>query len=178
VWFREHRARSERDAACRPLEPGTGLETSAGQPLGLEEPRWSLSPWQWSAVLALGVAEAVATALTTPFSTASNLAVAAGFVLMAIPFGHTLALRSRRRRRRTLPSRPRSSLMWGRGRAWLVAITVLLVVELVSYFAGFDGGRHSFPTVSSLYDAASRWTALKAAIVFAWLALGWGLFAP
>ncbi len=63
-----------------------------------------------------------------------------------------------------------------RTRAWVAAFLFLLAVELFTYFAGWSGNRHDFPTVSSLYDTAARSQAVKAAVVFAWMTLGWTLF--
>jgi hypothetical protein len=42
-------------------------------------------------------------------------------------------------------------------------------LELVSYFSA---PRHQHPTLSSLYDAAARHQALRAAAFAAWLRLG------
>ena len=60
--------------------------------------------------------------------------------------------------------------------AWVLALLLVAAVELGTYFAGWSGNRHDFPTISSLYDTAAQTPALKAAVVFAWLALGWALF--
>ena len=59
---------------------------------------------------------------------------------------------------------------------WVGCLGFLVAWELFTYFAGFGGHRDSFPTLSSLYDDAARWHAVKACLFFAWLALGWGLF--
>ena len=119
---------------------------------------------------------------TTPFTSWADVAMPVGFLLMAVVAG-TSILRGRigvdgqRVSSEALPNTP--SLMadppTARTRAWAAAFLFLLTVELFTYFAG-SGNRHDFPTVSSLYDTAAQSQAAKAAIVFAWMALGWGLF--
>jgi hypothetical protein len=118
---------------------------------------------------------------TSPFTSTAEVAVAVGFGLMAVVAG--TAFFGRRpgtdqadrspgsTRDASTPSHDRSA-----AGAWLLALSLVAVVELVTYFAGWSGNRHDFPTISSLYDTAAQSPALKAAVVFAWLALGWALF--
>lgn len=58
---------------------------------------------------------------------------------------------------------------------WAVLLAAVLVWELVCYFAGFGGQRAAFPTISSFETALGRWQAGRAAVVAAWMALGWRL---
>ena len=100
---------------------------------------------------------------TTPFTSGADVAIAVGFVLMAVVAGASI-LRSgtgvesptglirgtsRHAHAHRLTSRP------ARTRAWAAAFLFLLAVELFTYFAG-SGNRHDFPTVSSLYDTAAQ----------------------
>jgi len=55
---------------------------------------------------------------------------------------------------------------------WLVLIAAAVALELFNYFSGT---RYAHPTLSSMYDSAARWRAVKAAVVLGWLALGWYL---
>lgn len=110
-------------------------------------------------------------ATTKPFTTDADAIVAVGYVLVSILLINRLR-RQNAARRRPSGSRKRTNL-W----PWALAITFLVTVELVSYFGGWVAGRHAFPTLSSLYDRASGSSAAaKAAVVFLWMALGWGLF--
>lgn len=58
---------------------------------------------------------------------------------------------------------------------WAVAVGVLVASELITYLA-FN--RFTFPTLSSLYDEIAHVRVAKAASFFAWLVLGYALFAP
>ncbi|MDA8072733.1 MAG: hypothetical protein M0Z82_14305 [Actinomycetota bacterium] len=58
---------------------------------------------------------------------------------------------------------------------WVVLLAAVLVWELVCYFAGFDGHRAAFPTISSFETALGHWRAGRAVMVMAWMALGWRL---
>ncbi|MGB7051261.1 MAG: hypothetical protein WBG41_06815 [Acidimicrobiales bacterium] len=119
---------------------------------------------------------------TTPFTLGADVAIAVGFVLMAVVAGPSilrgsLGVNRRRVSSEALPDTPTlmADQAAARTRAWAAAFLFLLAVELFTYFAG-SGNRHDFPTVSSLYDTAAQSQAAKAAIVFAWMALGWSLF--
>lgn len=68
-----------------------------------------------------------------------------------------------------------------RGRAvgsWLPWVGLVVVVAGWELYCYVGGPRPAHPTLSSLYDLAARYRLLKAAIVLAWLALGWELVAP
>ena len=52
---------------------------------------------------------------------------------------------------------------------WLALAAALLALELASFFSG---PRVDHPTISSLYDSATRWRAVKAAFFVGWLCLG------
>jgi hypothetical protein len=52
---------------------------------------------------------------------------------------------------------------------WLVLLVVAVAWELYCFFGG---PRPAHPTLSTLYDLAARWTAVKAVLVLAWLAIG------
>lgn len=58
-------------------------------------------------------------------------------------------------------------------RAWLVAGTAVLSWELVTLLSS---PRRVWPTLSSLYDVLALHRPGKAAVVFCWMALGYGLF--
>ncbi len=73
--------------------------------------------------------------------------------------------------RRLPPERvPAARELW----AWWVAILLLVGWELFNYF---QGPRHSYPTVSSIYDHVARWQWAKALFIAAWLGLGWAIVA-
>jgi hypothetical protein len=118
---------------------------------------------------------------TSPFTSAADVAVAVGFGLMAVVAGTTFfgrrdgADQGRRAARPTSRTGPPAG-EHSRSRAWVVTLSLVSAVELFTYIAGSTGNRHDFPTISSLYDAAAESQAAKAAIVFAWLVLGWALF--
>jgi hypothetical protein len=119
---------------------------------------------------------------TAPFTSRADVAMAVGFVLMAVVAGASIlrggiGVNGQRVPSEALPSTPTlmADQAAARTRAWAAAFLFLLAVELLTYFAGSEN-RHDFPTVSSLYDTAAQSQAVKAAIVFAWMALGWALF--
>lgn len=106
-------------------------------------------------------------ATTTPFTVGSDTAVAVGFAAMVAAAGWV-------RRHRVVtddagPANDPATIV-----PWLVLAAAVAVVELVAYFAG-GSDRAAFPTLSALGDIAERSTAAKAALVAAWLALGWGI---
>ncbi len=61
---------------------------------------------------------------------------------------------------------------------WLLVVGLLILWELVTYFAGFGGHREEFPTLSVLYNSAASLRPTKAILFLLWLCLGWGLFRP
>ena len=61
---------------------------------------------------------------------------------------------------------------------WLLVVGLLILWELVTYFAGFGGHREEFPTLSVLYNSAAVLRPTKAILFLLWLGLGWVLFRP
>ncbi len=119
---------------------------------------------------------------TTPFTSGADVAVAVGFVVMAVVAGTSIVRSGTGSNRRSVssenlqhPLAPIDDQPTARSEAWVAAFLFILSLELLTYFAG-SGNRHDFPTISSLYDTAAQSQAAKAAIVFAWMALGWALF--
>jgi hypothetical protein len=135
-----------------------------------------------SALVGVGAVYSWWLASTTPFTWTADGVVAVGFGLMAVVAGNKLV----RPRPRAADPDTRSTGSAGRAgadggpspptRAWVLALAFVVAVELFTYVAGWSGNRHDFPTISSLYDTAAGYRAAKAAIVFAWVALGWALF--
>lgn len=141
-------------------------------------------------VLACSGAYAWWVGTTTPFTTQADVTVAVGFAAMALVAGRSWP-------RSTTPSAAKSAdvgIAQGGGAGggmpqgesaglgvrrwapWLVAIGLVVALELGTYFAGFSGGRHAFPTLSSLSDTVERSTGGQAVLAWLWLVLGWGLF--
>ncbi len=118
---------------------------------------------------------------TTPFTEAADTAVAVGFALLAIPAAVSLLQHNVRRGVGSDGSGSSSEPLAIAGdqpklQVWMAAIVAIAVYELFTYVAGIVGTRHAFPTLSSLYDTAASSQLAKALFVFAWMALGWGLF--
>jgi hypothetical protein len=65
---------------------------------------------------------------------------------------------------------PRMANTWN----WWVAFGALVAWELSSYW---QLPRRQHPTISSLYDSATRWPPVKAVLFFGWLLLGWSIVA-
>lgn len=108
---------------------------------------------------------------TTPFTAGADAMTALSFAAVAVVMVSSLV-----RRRRQGQTRLSTDVAAGGSVVpWTVVLSVFVVWEVVTYAAGFAGGRHAFPTVSSLTDQAFRWRGAKAALFAAWLALGWGL---
>ena len=104
---------------------------------------------------------------TRPFSTGAD-------VVTVIVFGVGVVLLARalvRRHRRTAVGENKRLVFW----PWGLALAVLFCWELATYFAGFSGARHAYPTLSSLTDIAFRHREAKAGVFALWVALGWGL---
>lgn len=55
---------------------------------------------------------------------------------------------------------------------WILVAGAVVAWELYCFFGG---ARPAHPTLSSIYDIAARSQAIKAAVVLAWLGLGWAL---
>lgn len=116
-------------------------------------------------------------ALTDPFSASADAWVAVCFVFMGALAAAALVRRHREAAVTDGEQRgERVGASWSELRAWTSAVALFVVVELTSYFAGFSGDRHDFPTLSSLYDEAAGSRGVKGLIVLAWLGLGWALF--
>jgi hypothetical protein len=102
-------------------------------------------------------------ALTEPFTAGAEAVTALALVLVAA------AAALRWRRAVAGPPLEPPSEPQGRWWPWIALATVVVAWELVSYFLG---PRVDHPTVSSLYDSATRWRAVRGACFFAWLWLG------
>lgn len=118
---------------------------------------------------------------TTPFTETADLAVTVGLALMAIPAAASLLHHDDQRAvgghaTASPTGSPAAAGDRPKLRAWLAAVAAVAAYELFTYFAGFGGDRHPFPTLSSLYDSAASSQAAKALFVLGWMALGWGLF--
>lgn len=141
----------------------TGADRSAPTP-----PRSAATRLLVALGLAAAVADAWWVAVTTPFTTGADAAVAVGFALMAMVAGRTV----HRRRRRRGPDRPGATRpLW----PWTVLVGVLVTLELVTYLVG-GAHRQAWPTLSSLYDTAAAHHWARGLFAGAWLAIGWGLF--
>jgi len=79
------------------------------------------------------------------------------------------------RRRMTLPGALRRLDRPARAGAWWPVPSALAALVGWELYNFFSARRATHPTISSLYDAASRTHAWKAAFFLAWLALGWEL---
>jgi hypothetical protein len=124
-----------------------------------------------AAAVALAGAYCYVAAGTTPFTEGADLVTAVPF----LPVGAVMARSWVRRRRRGEARLAAEVAPGGDVRPWVLVIGALVVWELATYAAGFEGGRHAWPTVSSLADEAFRWRGAKAALFGAWLAAGWAL---
>jgi hypothetical protein len=120
------------------------------------------------ALVAVAAAYAWLLATTDPFTVEANVVIVVGLAAGA------LALTVRLARGRPLPAaagrsveNPQRSTI-----PWLALVAVVLACELYCFFGG---PRPAHPTLSTLYDLAARWPAVKALVVLAWLALGWEL---
>jgi len=107
-------------------------------------------------------------ALTTPFTTAANVMTGVPLIvalLLALLFAYrnrTSELSAQSR------SRPTGHRLW----PWRSIFALIVAWELFCYF---ELPRYAHPTVSSLYDSASRLHPLKSALFLGWLALGWAI---
>jgi hypothetical protein len=131
-------------------------------------------------VLGAGAAYSWWVATTAPFTVEADLGVAVGFAAMAVLAGRTLWQRRSGPHPGDLvhdsgPFHAPVAASSGSVAAWVVVIVLAAGFEVACYLVGMSD-RQAFPTLSSLYDSAATSTGGKAAIVFAWLALGWGLF--
>jgi hypothetical protein len=139
-------------------------------------------------VVAVAAAYAGWASGTVPFTTASNVAVSlpsallAGGLVARVVGGVSSPLavpkrpgaRSGRLQRRAIADgRHQESV--DSAAPWVVLITVVVAVELASYFHG--GSRSAYPTLSSLATDLFRHRPVKAAAFFAWLVGAWYLVA-
>lgn len=111
---------------------------------------------------------------THPFSLGADL-------VTAVPIGVGAAAATRfwaKRRAGRAAGGGSERLGTGSLAPWWVVLVLAICWELAMYFLGFSGHRSQYPTLSSLYDSATRWRAAKTGLFFVWLALGWGLFGP
>ena len=122
------------------------------------------------AVVAVGAGSWLA-AGTRPFSDAADAACGAAFAAVGVGL-----LAQRASLVTPAADRAQSDLAQTALWPWVVSLLLLAVWELVTYAAGLHGRRHSYPTISSLYDEAARWQGAKALAFFVWIALGWRLF--
>jgi hypothetical protein len=127
-------------------------------------------PVRRRATVAVGLAAAAGlsswAALTVPFSTGADAVTALGLGLVTVEVAvrwHRPALA------------PAGTPTGGDGVArprwwpWLVLGVALVTWELVCLFLG---PRVDYPTVSSLYDSATRSQVVKGACFYAWLCIG------
>lgn len=129
------------------------------------------------AAVALGLLYAWLLAATAPFTVGADVLVA---LALAVGAGATAAVVVRRRRAEVPAAAAGRGASDGRAGAWWPWIGVLgalVAWELFTYLAGMGPHRHHYPTISSLYDEAARWRAVKACCVVAWVGLGVGLLA-
>jgi len=144
------------------------LHKSGEEHRGALRTRTRPQPW-WVVAVVVGGAYCWLTAGTTPFTGGADVAVGVALVA-AVALAATEATSG-------LPWRPRhpdrtapEGSLW----PWWVAIAVLVGWELFNYF---QSPRHSYPTVSSIYDHVARWQWAKAVIIGGWLVLGWEIVA-
>ena len=128
---------------------------------------WTRRTVTVAAGLAIGIGLSAWAALSTPFTTDADTVTAIGLALVAT------AVAARWRRPALLPSGAVAATDGAQPRPrwwpWLVLGVALVTWELVCLFLG---PRVDHPTVSSLYDSATRWRAVKAACFFGWLCVG------
>jgi hypothetical protein len=117
-----------------------------------------------AAVLGLGAAVGLSAwaATTTPFTSAADTVTAIGIGLVALEV-------AARWRRPALVGVDPDHAVPARWWPWLAIAAALLALELASFFSG---PRVDHPTISSLYDSATRWRAVKGALFLGWLCLG------
>ena len=134
--------------------------------------RFGRGPWARGLVALGAVVGSWFAAGTKPFSDGADAACAAAFAAVAL--GVVVNRARAGATAVTVSAEPVSAevAMW----PWIVCVLLLLAWEVVTYAAGLGGRRHSFPTLSSLYDDVARWHGAKAFVFFLWIALGWRTF--
>lgn len=111
-------------------------------------------------------------AATAPFTIGADVATAIPLVAVtAVAGGQWWSAR----RHATLPSALRRLDRPERAGAWWPVPSALVALVGWELYNFFSAPRVTHPTISSLYDAASRSHAWKATFFLAWLALGWEL---
>lgn len=113
---------------------------------------------------------------TTPFTLWAEIACGVASVIV----GHLAILKivrmpKARDRHRTVASRALPGELL---EPWILAVSLFIVWELSTYFAGFDGHRNEFPTLSVIANFISVWRPGKAVLFGLWLTLGWAIFKP
>ena len=120
------------------------------------------TPWRRLAWVAVAAAYACVVAETSPFTVGASLATALPLV---VAVGAAAMLATRHRPSPRAGGAVDGARLW----PWWVAIATVAAWELLCFAAS---PRHSHPTLSSMYDSASRWWPAKAAVCLGWLALG------
>ncbi|MGH8995647.1 MAG: hypothetical protein ACRDYB_06405 [Acidimicrobiales bacterium] len=110
------------------------------------------------------VALAAAVAESGPFTTAADLFTALGLAYLAIEAGTSVT----RPVTATGPPVAAGARWW----PWLALAAVVVAFELVSYLLS---PRVDHPTLSSLYDSATTWPALRGGAFFGWMMGGLAL---
>jgi hypothetical protein len=105
-------------------------------------------------------------ATTEPFTIGADAATA---FPLAIGAGLTVADLVAAHRGGPPTDRPSTLVRWRAALPWLCLVVAAVTWELIAYFSG---PRAAHPTISSMYDAAARWTAVKAGLVLCWLWIG------
>ena len=106
--------------------------------------------------------------LTTPFTTAADVAVGCGFVGLAVIATRALWRRYHGGDQLLAAQTPRL-------RHWWPPALLVVGLECLTYVLG-QSDRSRWPTISSLYDSAATSHAAKAAFVLLWVLLGLALF--
>ena len=123
--------------------------------------------------LAAALAYALALASTRPFTAPADALTAVGLAAGAVGLAARLVADSRVTKGDGSAPPPE----WAVG-SWLPWVGLVAAVAGWELYCYFGGPRPAHPTLSSLYDLAAPYRLLKAAIVLAWLALGWELVRP
>jgi hypothetical protein len=142
-----------------------GNETAGDERAGNDTTEWNHHRATTTAGIAVAIGLSVWAAFTTPFTTSADTVTAIGLGLVTIE----VAARWRRPvmvHVASAPGRGHPGLRWW---PWAALGAALLAFELLNLFLG---PRIDHPTVSSLYDSATRWRPVIAACFFGWLCLG------
>lgn len=119
--------------------------------------------WRGTVLVAVAATYSFVAAGTTPFTWAANGVTAGAFAAMALVLARHL-----------VRLRPAHKIELREAVPIVVLLLLIVAFELTTYFLN---DRAAFPTLSSLYDETSRTRAVEAFVFFAWLVLGWTLFA-